>query len=110
MDTWSQISRLRGTTLKTLDQKHPFDIVEVTPEAVTVRPHATDKERAIRRAEIEPAFQELVTKGVLTRTEIHKQYSEFNPAYVAAILAALPDVQHSVRPIELKYHPQQAAR
>ncbi len=103
MDTWSQISRLRGTTLKTLDQKHPFDIVEVAPEAVTVRPHATDKERAIRRAEIEPAFKELVAKGVLSRADIRARYSEFNPVYVAAILAALPNVQHKTKPIELRY-------
>ena len=82
-----------------MDQRKPFDIIEVTQHAVIVRPHKSEVERQISRDAIENAYKRLVAAGEITRTEIHSDFSEFNPAYVAAILATLPDVKHSKRPI-----------
>ena len=99
MNIWNEIEKLKGQTLATLDQRKPFDIVEITEHAVTIRPHKSESERQISRDTIENAYRRLTATREITRTEIHSDFSEFNPAYVAAILAALPDVKHSIRPL-----------
>jgi hypothetical protein len=101
MNIWIEINKLTGQTLRTLDQRRPFDVVDVNEHAVIVRPHKNEIERYISREAIENAYRRLVVAGEITRTEIHSEFSEFNPAYVVAILAALPNVQHSIRPIRL---------
>jgi hypothetical protein len=101
MNIWIEIEKLKDQTLTTLDQRKPFDIVEVTEHAVIVRPHKSEAERQISRDAIENAYRRLAAAGEITRTEIHSDFSEFNPAYVVAILAALPEVKHSIRPIRL---------
>ncbi len=103
MQLWTEIARLERHTLYTLDQRKPFDIVEVKPRAVVVRPHARDVERTISREAIEGAFGELVARGEITRTDIREKYANFNPAYVAAILAALPGVETKLKPILLRF-------
>jgi hypothetical protein len=103
MDVWTEIEKLQGKTLKTLAQNKPFDVVLVGQHTVIVRPHARGLERSIRREVIESAFSELALRGELARVEIRDRYTNFNPAYVAAILAALPGVTHSSRPIRLYY-------
>jgi len=101
MNIWNEIEKFKGQTLRTLDQRKPFDIVAVTKHAVVVRPHKSDTDRQISRSAIENACRRLLADGEITRTEIHSEFSEFNPAYVAAILAELPNVKHSIRPIKL---------
>jgi hypothetical protein len=101
MNIWNEIRKLEGQTLQTLAQKKNFDIVEVTEHKVTICPHATQTERLISRLEIEDAFQRLTVTGQITRSEIQENFSQYNPAYVAAILAELPTVQHSTSPIRL---------
>ena len=103
MDRWTEIAKLIGRTLKTLEQERPFDVVDVTHDEVTVRPTINDNERRIPREEIEGAFDELITLGVISRVDIEARYSRYNPAYVAAILAEMPGVQYSVKPISLWY-------
>jgi len=107
MDVWTEVEKLQGKTLKTLAQNKPFDVVLVGTQRVIVRPHVRGVERPIRREAIEDAFGELAMRGELTRSEIQERYSNFNPAYVAAILAALPGVTYSLNPIRLRH---QAAR
>ncbi|MCX6068446.1 MAG: hypothetical protein NT121_22305, partial [Chloroflexi bacterium] len=77
------------------------DIVAVNEHKVTVRPHETQVERNIPRNQIEDSYHSLALSGQITRVEIHKNFSNFNPAYVAAILAALPGIEHSNTPIRL---------
>ncbi len=50
---------------------------------------------------ITDAFKRLVSIGELTRSEIREEFSNFNPAYVAAILAKLPNIKHARKPIRL---------
>ncbi len=52
---------------------------------------------------MEAAYQRLMALEELSRSEIRELFSEFNPAYVAAILAALPGVTYSRKPIALKW-------
>ena len=101
MNIWIEINKLTGQTLRTLDQRKPFDVVKVTEHVVIVRPHKSEIDRQISRDEVENACKRLITNGEITRIEIHSEFSQFNPAYVVAILAALPEVQNSIRPIRL---------
>lgn len=101
MNIWAEITKLAGRTLSTLDRDKPFDILEISDQALIIRPHETDKERKIRRIEIEDAYRRLAAIGELTRSEIRDEFSNFNPAYVAAILAELPNVNHANKPIRL---------
>lgn len=101
MDCWMQIRALKGKTIRTLDRGNPFDVLDVTENAAIVRPHENMKERNVPREEIESAYNELVAKRELTRVTIREKYSQFNPAYVAAILAALPNVSSRAKPIRL---------
>jgi len=101
MNIWIEIEKLKGQTLTTLDQHKPFDVVDVTEHDVIVRPHKNEVERKIPRDEIEDAFRRLSAVGELTRSDIREEFSNFNPAYVAAIFAKLPGVSHSLRPIRL---------
>jgi len=102
MDYWPEIAELKGRTFKTLDQKKPFDVVAITDQTVIIKPHASSKERFIDRQEIEGAFNHLMRQGQISRTEIQAKFSPRNPVYVATLLAALPQVECSVRPIELR--------
>ena len=101
MNMWQEIKKLKGQTLTTLAQQKPFDIFDVTHHAVLICPQETQTERPISRDEIDASYRHLVTTGQTTRAEIREKFSEYNPAYVAAILAALPNVEHSSRPIKL---------
>ena len=95
--------RLLNHTLKTLDQNKSFKIVAVTDSTILVKLEASGKDRMIDRREVDGSLSELHRRGEITRSEIQERHSKRNPAYVAAILAALPGVRVSVRPIVLRY-------
>ncbi|MBN1139680.1 MAG: hypothetical protein JXM73_24115 [Anaerolineae bacterium] len=107
MDCWSQIRTLQGKTLRTLDQRKPFTVVDILDSQVALKV-STGKIRPVRRDEIEGPFRELVREGEITRTRIQAQYSARNPAYVAAILAELDGVTCRDKPIRLFYRPEKA--
>jgi hypothetical protein len=66
-------------------------------------PLSTKKERMVPRKEFEGAFRELIAFGQISRNQIMALYSPWNPVYVAAMLAELPQVTHTIRPIVLYY-------
>lgn len=103
MDFYHEIKQLEGQTLHTLDRSNPFDILNVGQSKVTIRLHATGKERTIQWAELQGAFTELKVCAEISRSEIEQTHSPRNPAYVAAILAQLPGVTHRIKPIRLLY-------
>jgi hypothetical protein len=98
---WIEVQNLKGRTLRTLDQRKPFDIVTITENTVLVLPHSTRKERPLPRTGIENAYRHLLAIGRLTLAEIEKEYAPYNPVYVAAILAELPGVKYKLNPIAL---------
>jgi hypothetical protein len=98
---WEEIVKLNGRTLYTLDRQKPFTTVSVTESNVVVRPRETGKERSIPRAGIEGAHRQLVAAGRLTLAEIEKGFAPLNPAYVASLLAEIPGVAVSTRPLQL---------
>ena len=101
MDFWSEVAALNGRELRTLRDKRVFQVLAVTGTSVILHLRSTDKERIVKRVEIEPAYQELRKRGTLSRTAIRDLYSERNPAYVAAILAVLPNCRYTLDPIRV---------
>jgi hypothetical protein len=70
---------------------------------VIVRPQVSGVERSIKGDIFVDAIAEMRNRGQLSRTEIRDKYSNFNPAYVAAILGTLPGVEIRTKPIQLLY-------
>jgi hypothetical protein len=101
-EIWSEVISLVGRKLNTLDQHKPFHILRVTENTAEIET-STGNLRNISRKEIEMAWKILFQSGHLSRVEIQKHYSEFNPAFVAAILSVLPGVQTTSHPIRLIY-------
>jgi len=105
---WVEMTKLKGETLKTLAQKKPFDVVEIRARELIVRPCSTGRDRPIPREAIEGAFEELATHGEITRADIRERYSDRSPAYITALLASLPGVTFSLKPIRLRYTAERA--
>ncbi len=99
----SELHKLIGHTLHTLDRNQPFTIQNLAPGQIKIIVGSTGNSRSIPLAQIEAAWQELVEAGELSRATIRAKFSSFNPAYVAAILAVLPGVTYENKPITLLY-------
>ena len=98
---WPSICTLDGRELKTLERGRPFEVLDVTGGHVVLSPVASGKPRKIRRGTLEQAFGALLDRRELTGVEIAGEFSAFNAVYVAALLAALPDVAVCVHPTRL---------
>ncbi len=103
MELWKEIEKLKGETLQTLRDGKRFDVLDVNVEVVIIRPHASMKERPVKRSEIEGAFKELSALGHISRAKIEERHSPRNPAYVASILSTLPGVKYTLSPIILPF-------
>lgn len=102
MKFWSDLSKLTGTTLKTLGRGNAFDVVEVNEKQVIVKPHATGAGRAINRKDFQNAFDAICVHRTIDLAGI-RRFSEMNPVYVAAMIAALPYISYTNEPkISLK--------
>ncbi|MHB8777257.1 MAG: hypothetical protein ACYC6R_05775 [Anaerolineales bacterium] len=101
MNIWIEIEKLKGQTLRTLDQHKPFEIIEVDSNELVILPRSTKISRPIRREGIETAYRHLITTGQLTIKEIEEEYTPRSQVYTATILAGLASVHHSLRPIRL---------
>lgn len=92
---YTQFQKLQGRTLYTLRQNKAFDVLSVTPSAITVFIHDSGKERIVPMSQIEPAWEYLLNNGVLTLGEIvDRGFSARSPVYVASLLATLTGVSH----------------
>lgn len=98
---WPNIRNLHGRELKTLGHGHPFEVSEVGQAHVVLSPVVSGKPRIIKRDTLEEAFGALLDRRELTGMEIAEEFSPYNSVYVAALLAALPDVAVVARPIRL---------
>jgi diketogulonate reductase-like aldo/keto reductase len=101
MDLTVELKKLQGKRLATLYQNKPFEITRVGNNQIILKT-STEAQRPIALKEIASAWRHLEKKKKLTRSEVRDLgFSEFNPAYVVAILASLPGVKHSLGPIIL---------
>jgi len=102
MDLAIELRKLQGKRLATLYQNKPFEIIKVSNDQIILKT-STESQRPIALKEISRAWNHLDKRKKLTRSEVRDLgYSEFNPAYVVAILASLPGVTHSLGPIILR--------
>lgn len=90
-----------GRELRTLAHGRPFGVVDVRGDRIVLSPAVSGKQRTIKRRTLEHAFGALIDRRELTSLEIADEFSPYNAVYVAALLAALPDVAVSHRPIRL---------
>jgi len=98
---WPNICTLDGRQLKTLERGRAFTVEGVDEGGVVLAPLVSGKPRIIKRGTLEDAFGALVDRRELTGSEIAEEFSQFNAVYVAALLAALPDVAPCIRPTRL---------
>ena len=102
MDLVVELKKLQGKRLTTLYQNKPFEIIQVSISQIILKT-STESQRPIPLKEISRAWSHLEKHKKLTRSEVRDLgYSEFNPAYVVAILASFPGVTHSLGPIILR--------
>ncbi len=100
-ELWVQIGYLANHSLKTLERHKPFEVMSVSSTEVRIYVYSSLKQRSVKRAEIEGAYQELVEAGRLTTSDIRERHSKSSSTYVAAILASLPGVWYRTGPIRL---------
>jgi len=98
---WPSITALDGRELKTLERGRPFEVLNVRQDRVVVTPAVSGTRRTIQRGTLEGAFNALLDRRELTGVEIAGEFSAFNAAYIAALLAALPDVAACTGPTRL---------
>jgi len=101
MNLWSEIKKLEGKELHTLDRRKPLLVLEVAADHVLIET-SENKTRYIRWAEIQESWDYLERHSQITRSKIMESYSGFNSAYVAAIIANVGGVKHSIKPIILR--------
>ena len=104
---WPSISALSGRELKTLERGRAFAVVDVAEEQVVLSPVVSGKPRTIPRGTLEETYSALRERRELTGLEIAEEFSGFNATYVAALLAALPDVAVCHRPTRLIFYGSQ---
>lgn len=102
---WQRIMSLEGNVLNTLDRDEPFQIIRADQKGIIVVSDSSQAERRVQRDEIEAAWNKLVTDGTLLRTTIKENTNARNSACIAALLATMPDVGVTIRPITLHYDP-----
>ena len=86
---WELVRALEGWTLPTVSGRAAFDITLVDDGYVRVVPHSSGKPRAIEREEFEQAAALGLATATVTPIQLRRAgVSEFNPAYVAAIIRA----------------------
>ena len=98
---WPSIAVLDGRELKTLERGRPFEVRDVRQDRVVVMPAVSGACRTIQRGTLEGAFDALLDRRELTGVEIAGEFSAFNAVYIAALLAALPDVAACTGPTRL---------
>ncbi len=102
MNVWNELKKLEGQELATLDRGRRFKVENViSPKLVVLFLFIPQNSRLIQAPEIEGAFKELEREKTITRGIIQEKFAPRNSAYVAALLAELPNVEYSLNPIAL---------
>jgi hypothetical protein len=89
---WERIRELEGFTLPTVSGRAAFDITSADDGYVQVVPRSSGKPRPIKREEFERAEALGLATTDITPIQLRRGgISEFNPAYVSAIIRAAVD-------------------
>lgn len=89
-EIWSNVVALKGQTIKTVTG-HPLTVDGVTDSYVVVTPVRTGTPRRIDRYRVEKAYALKSNAGSVRPSHVRAAgVSEFSPAYVAALVNAIP--------------------
>ena len=91
---WQRVAALEGKRLWTV-RNHPFTIESIDQEkgTITFYPESSGKRRHTERWRIEMAERLGFVRDDVTPIELrHAKVSEFNPAYLTAILRAISKI------------------
>lgn len=99
---WPQIEALKGKTIHSVDQKKAYTVADVTQDLAILHVHDGGKDRKIERVQLEPFWRKLTATGELSISDLKQVYT-FNHSPAAALLAALPGVTTTTRPIHLYF-------
>jgi hypothetical protein len=97
-----QLKRLEGKTLKTLDRHKEFTVLAVDHRGILIDVHSTQKERQIFKDQFEEAWEYLQKNGEMAAVHVLDEGCR-SSAYVVAILAEIPGVTYTIRPIRLRF-------
>ena len=97
-----QLKRLEGKTLETLDHHKKFTIFTVDHRGILINVNSTQIDRQILKNQIEDSWEYLQKNGEMTAVYVLDQGCR-SSAYVVAILAEIPGVTYTIRPIRLRY-------
>ena len=106
-EAWDKVKKVfenkeRLWTLSETKRKSEFELIDFFEDYITIKTSA-NKIRRINRDEIENSYDYLLKNGKITRKQIMRDFSTFNPAYVAAIIASFENVAYNLEPIITLY-------
>lgn len=102
----THINSLRGKELQTLGQRKPFTLDYLHSNIILIIT-STGTSRNVPLEGTIDAYNHIQRRGTLTRAEIRENnYSDWNPAYIAAILASFPEIDYTTGPITLFLKPK----
>ena len=95
------LKELKGKYLNTLGQNRRFRVNGIQWNLILITT-STGTPRNVPLQGTIDAYNHIMNYGTLTRAEIRdKKYSDWNPTYIAAILASFPEIEHTTNPITL---------
>ncbi len=106
-EVWAEMTCLKGIVLKTLDMRHPFKITHIEEHRLVVMALSSGRERILEREKVLDAFCTLRERGELSCKDVAVLTGEHNAAYLASLLASMPDIAVSHRPVRLIYYGSQ---
>ena len=89
LDIWSGIAQLTGSTIKTVTGRGTFTVLSVSDRFCELKVHSTGKVRRIPRREFESAASLGSASSKSTADIRQSGASEYNPAYVLAVLRTI---------------------
>jgi len=104
-DVKKHIKELTGKSLNTLFHKKRFTVNGIQDNLILITT-STGTPRNVPLQGTIDAYHYIMKQGILKSTEIRENnFSDWNPVYIAAILASFPEIEHTIRPITLHKKP-----
>lgn len=103
-DIWGEMARLHGKSLKTLQQRRSFTILNVCENSLTLELQENGRQKQVRRDCLQETYAVLYQRRELRLCEVSEAVGAQQAAYVATLLATLPNVAVCHKPLALIYN------
>lgn len=104
------LQSLVGRSLRTLDRRNPFTTEVVSDAGLEIRRWQSGGTVTVRWNDLEQVRCRLRSRGQLTREAIHREVPTRVLSCIAALLAEIPGVQHTLGPITLRLRAKRKLR